>query len=167
MLSLAIYHNIHLTKEERYSLHEGTTLVKVGVSVPVWFVQKKTSEPAKEVFCNYYLSNPKQDVPIKILEDGYDISLPYREGTKLNISDDEWRYLLLNNSTKLDALYKNITPEISSKLLLEPRDGGCNGMSYREHNKIDKDGQLLSIMHYISIERIEVLEASVKACSMI
>jgi hypothetical protein len=167
MLSLAIHHNIHLTREQRYALHEGETITVVGVSVPVWFIQKKTSEPAKEVFCKYNLSNPKKDMPIQILEDGYDITIPFREGTKLNMSDEEWKYLFFNNHARLDALYKNTIPEISSKLLLDVKDGGCAGLNYREHNKAKRGDQTISIMHYICIEPIEVLLRSITNSSLI
>jgi len=58
MLNLTIQHFIHLARDQRYALHEGIELVVVGVSIPVWFLDKVTSEPAKEVFCRYYLKNP-------------------------------------------------------------------------------------------------------------
>ena len=62
MLSIAIHHNIWLTRDQRYAIHDGAEIVVVGVSIPVWVHNNKvTSEPAKEVFCKYYLKNPKQD----------------------------------------------------------------------------------------------------------
>jgi hypothetical protein len=167
MLNLAIQHNIHLTREQRYMLHDGQTIDTIGVSVPVWFMQKKTSEPAKEVFCQYKLSNPKKDMPIQILEDGYEITLPYREGTELTISDEEWRYLFFNNQSRLDALYKNIIPEISSKHLLDVKDGGCGCLNYREHNKAKHGDRMMTIMHYICIESIEVLLENITFSSLI
>ena len=71
--------NYWTTKEQRYELHEGQELQVTGISVPVWYVNKITSEPAKEVFCNYYLKNTHEDIPIKILEDGYEIYLPMKK----------------------------------------------------------------------------------------
>lgn len=157
MLSLTIHHNIHLTKEQRYALHEGQEISVIGVSVPVWYMKQVTSEPAKEVFCRYFLKNPKTDIPIQILEDGYEISIPYREGTKLEISDEEWRELFFKDPAKLEALYKTQLSEVSSKNLLDVKDGGIGSMAYREHNKVQRGSQLLNIMHYVNIDSMESL----------
>jgi hypothetical protein len=162
MLSLTIHHNIHLTKEQRYALHEGKEVSLIGLSVPVWYANKMTSEPAKEIFCRYYLKNPKKDIPIQILEDGYEISIPYREGTKLEISDEEWRFLNQHDPDKLEAMYKKQIQEVSSRNLLDVKDGGNGGtMSYREHNKIKKGEGFLSIMHFVSIDTMEKLLESI------
>lgn len=157
MLSLTIHHNIHLTREQRYALHDGQEIMTIGVSVPVWYMNKVTSEPAKEVFCRYFLSNPKTDEPIKILEDGYEIAIPYREGSPLKLSDEEWQELFRNNPNKLDALYKMTIEEVSSKNLLDVQDGGSGSLSYREHNKVKRGDTFLNIMHYVNIEPMETL----------
>ncbi len=155
MLSLAIHHNICLTHQERHDLHEGKDLKVVGVCVPVWFISKRTSEPAKEVFCNYYLRNTKLNVPIKILDDGYDITLPYRQGTELDIGDEEWRQLSCEDPEKLTTMYKDIIPEISSRNLLDVKEGGAGYLMYREHNKVKKEDSILTIMHYVTINNKE------------
>ncbi len=161
MLSLTIHHNIHLSKQQRYDLHDGKEIKTIGYSIPVWFIDKTTSEPAKEVFCVYLLKNPKQEIPIQILDNGYEITIPYREGTKLNISDEEWRSLKAQNPEKLEQLYKQLLPEVSSKNLLDIADGGSGGyLSYREHNKVMKNDQPLNIMHYVCIHTIESLNES-------
>lgn len=157
MLSLTIHHNIHLTREEIYALHDGEDIVTTGCSVPVWFYHKFTSEPAKEVFCRYILKNPKKEIPIQILENGYEIYLPYREGTKLNISDEEWKHLKLHNPDKLEELYKKLKPEISSKNLLDFKDGGGQSLSYREFNKVKKNKELLEVMHYVCVSNVDLL----------
>lgn len=161
MLSLSIHHNIHLTKQQRYDLHESKDVITVGVSVPIWYNETMSSEPGKEVFCNYYLKNPKKEIPIHIMDDGYEIAIPYREGTDLGISDEEWRHLNMNDPDKLKELYKNQLIEVSSKNLLDIKDGGNGGtMNYREHNKIKKNDQYLNIMHYVCIEPVEILFSS-------
>lgn len=152
MLSLTIHHVVHLTKEQRYSLHEGNNIETTGISVPVWIMNKTTSEPAHEVFCRYILKNPRKDMPIQVLEDGYEITIPYREGSKLNITDEEWRHLNMNDPRKLDALYKMTPQSISSQNLLNEIDGGSNSLCYREHNKVKKEGKTLQIMHYVCLE---------------
>ncbi|NIQ13767.1 MAG: hypothetical protein GTO02_04995, partial [Candidatus Dadabacteria bacterium] len=47
-MKLVISHNLFLTKEQRYKWHDGEDLEVVGVSVPVWLDEKKSSEPATE-----------------------------------------------------------------------------------------------------------------------
>jgi hypothetical protein len=167
MLSLAIHHNIYLSRDDRYALHNGTEVTTVGVSVPVWFMEKTTSEPAREVFCRYVLKNPHEEVPVQILEDGYEICLPCREGTKLNITDEEWRGLFFNHPDKLNTMYRMQVEEVSSKNLLDARDGGCGGLAYREHNKINRsNGSVLTVMHYVTIEPIEVLLDSITSSTL-
>jgi len=64
-LVLFINHNIFLTKEERYSLVNGTRVETTGVSSPVWmeFSNGKTTEPCEEVFCKYRIDNDDQRKP--------------------------------------------------------------------------------------------------------
>lgn len=158
MLSLSIQHNIHLTREQRYSLHDGKDVETIGWCIPIWTMGKITSEPGKEVFCRYILKNPKQELPISILKDGYEIVVPYREGTKLNISDEEWRDLQKNDPAKLHEMYKNLLPEVSSLRLLDIEDGGNGGsLFYREQNNLPYDDDVLNVMHYVNIDTIETL----------
>lgn len=160
MLSLTIHHNIYLTREQRYALHTEQEVVAVGVSVPVWYMSKITSEPAKEVFCKYTLKNPKRELPVQIMEDGYEISLPFREGVGLDITDEEWRRLLRDEPDKLEEMYRKMVQEVSSRNLLDIADGGSESLSYRELNKVKRGEQFLNIMHFINIEKIEKLTDS-------
>lgn len=156
MLNLTIQHFIHLTKPQRYALHKNIQLVVTGVSVPVWFMNKMTSEPAKEVFCKYYLSNSKENRPIRIVSDGYDICLPYRKGKELlnengkPLSDSEWRELNLSNKDKLERLYQNHVAEVSSSQLLDP-PVGIKYMAYREHDKMKQENGELMVIHYVNL----------------
>lgn len=134
----------------------------VGVSVPVWYVNKISSEPAKEVFCNYYLKNPKRDLPIQIVEDGFEIFLPMRpaKNSKTPLTDEEWRLLFYKNPAKLDAHYKGQMAEVSSKNLLDLPDGGCAYLYYREHNKVKQYGEKINLMHYVIIKDMTELTGS-------
>lgn len=161
MIRLTIQHNIHLTRDQRYALHEGIELVVVGVSVPVWFQDNMTSEPGKEVFCRYYIKNPKEDCPIQILENGYEIIIPYRLGQKLSISDEQWRYLNFKEPEKLKAMYKSLVNEVSSNNLIDIKDGGSECLKYREHNKIKKGEEMMNVMHFVNIGTIESLIESI------
>jgi len=161
MLRLNIYHNIHLDKNQRYDLHQGKDIRIIGISVPVWFLGKVTSEPAQEVFCNYYIKNPKKEIPIKILSDGYEINLPYRPSSSIEkMSDDEWRKLNRDDTQKLEKIYDSYKKEVSSKNLLDICDGGSKFLNYRELNKIFVKEKELNIMHHITISDIEELEKS-------
>lgn len=157
MLNLTIQHMIHLTRDQRYAVHEGIELVVPGISIPIWFMEKVTSEPAVEVFCRYYLKNPKQDVPVQIKDDGFEISLPCRPGKELGLTDEQWRELNLKNPDKLDRMYKNTPSEVSSKNLLDLRDGGSARLMYREQNKLKQNDKFLNVMHFIQIGDMQVL----------
>ena len=162
MLNLTVAHNIYLTRDQRYALHEGEEFEIVGVSVPVWTQNGKAlNEPTSEVFCKYYLSNPRQELPIVILEDGYVVCVPFRPGKKVKpLSDEEWRRLSFHNPQALEKWYKAQVYEVSSKNLLDIQDGGSAHLSYREHNKIKKNDTMLNIMHFVSIDDMEILNDS-------
>lgn len=161
MLRLTIQHNIHLLKDERYDLHNGKEICVVGVSLPIWTINGLTSEPGREVFCNYYLKNPKKEVPIKFLVDGYELTIPYREGKKLEISDEEYRFLISNNDQKkLDELKAQTIREVSSKNLLDIKDGGSQFLNYRELNTVSLKNRTIEVMHHVTLSTIEKLEKS-------
>jgi len=156
MLSLTIHHNIRLTRDQRYDLHNGKSVEVVGVSVPVWFMGKATSEPAKEIFCKYHLKNNQKMHPVKILADGYEITLPNRAGSEpKRISDKEWRDM---DQSQRDDYYSLFVSEISSKSLLDIEDGGSKRLNYREQNKVKQNDDFLRSMHYIDIGEISESE---------
>jgi len=162
-LDLTISHHIYLTREQRYRIHEGEKFDVIGVSLPVWTENGEIiNEPTKEVFCKYYLSNPKKEVAITIFKDGFEIVLPYRPGKQNKpLSDEEWRKMNFNNPELLDEWYRQQIHEVSSKNLLDLEDGGSAHLSYREHNKIKKNDTMLNIMHFVSIDDISKLEKSI------
>ena len=154
-LSLAIHHNILLTSNERQLLQGETTVKVVGVSVPVWCLGDKHSEPAKEVFCNYYLKNSNIETPVQRLADGYAIFIPNKQGkAPPALTDDEWRKL---TEKEKEDYYTLWVPQISTKNLLDVKNGGCGCLKYREQNKIKFQNKIIKIMHYIHINPIEVL----------
>ena len=163
MLHLTITHLIHLTRDQCYKLHEGEEMEVTGVSVPVWHGKEYTSEPAREVFCNYVIKNSKEDTtPIKIKNDGYLIDLPYRPAkVDKTMSPTEWRFLNFNYPDKLNDYYRNQLSEATSKNLLDIKDGGSCAMIYNEHNKMKQNGETLNIVHFVNIERIEMLKESI------
>ena len=161
MLNLSIHHNVHLTRDQRYSLHGGNDLEIVGISVPVWLdSQKNSSEPAPEIFCKYYLKNKEKEFPIRILKDGYEIVMPKRTGTIPDISDEEWRFLNNKNKKILEEYYKKCDRQVNSTNLLDIKDGGCASLNFREHNKMKRKGIMINVIHFVNINDMEKLTNS-------
>ena len=155
MLSLSILHNIHLNKKQIYDLHDGIDLNIIGICVPVWIDNKNTSEPAKEVFCNYCIKNTKEEIPIKILNNGFEITLPFRSSSSIDVNDDEFLYCLKKN--KLENLYKNKNNETSSKNLLDISYGGSKFLTYGELNTVIFNDETIDIFHNVIISSVEYL----------
>lgn len=128
MLTLTISHNIFLTREQRYSISNKETIEAIGVSVPVWFYRGNTSEPAKEIFCRYVLTNNAKSDPIVPIVEGYKINLP------IKVEDSS-----------------------VEKKLLDIADGGAECLFYREFNKVYKPTQY-DLIHFVQIMPIEMME---------
>jgi len=164
-LGLIIHHNIYLNREQRYALHDGQDVEVPGVCVSVWCRGKVTSEPAREIYCRYLLRNLGHDEPLKMVKDGFEISLPNRPPVVGKISDEMWRCLDAEGKDEYYSVFKN---GASTMNLLDVVDGGSECLMYREHSKIryaDDDGPI-TIIHLIQIRDIRALEASccVTAC---
>lgn len=160
MKSLVIHHNIFLTRDERYQLHERKPLECVGVSTPVWIFDEKTSEPGREVFCRYYINNNDKKIPICLAKDGYEICLPDRPalGLPQTIDNDQWRALTVQEK---EELYSFQQPGVSSADLLDVCDGGTCAMMYREHTRIVHDNnQKIHIVHLVQIRDVDYLNGS-------
>lgn len=143
-MKLIISHYIYLNREQRYALHEGECFEVIGISIPVW--QKENFE-AKEIFCKYYLSNPKTNKGISILEKGYEIPLPYYITQKNILSEREWRKI---NLTKPQLLYNKNHNDITSEALLDIKDKGSECLCYREINH--------KVEHFVKISDFSILE---------
>lgn len=165
MLILSIQHNIYLTREQRYGLHNQLDISITGISIPVWqFENNKTSEPAKEVFCIYNISNPKIDKPIKILKDGFNIYLPNQIPTKnREISNEDW---LKMSQEQREIYYTAMPREMSSSSLLDIQDGGSETLIYKETNKVNYNEEIMQIVHYVNMWDIKFLKGSIR-CGMV
>jgi hypothetical protein len=155
-INLIISHNIHLSRQERYDLHEGKVLDIVGVSIPTWQINNIPTEPAKEVFCKYQLKYTGKNEPIKIVPHGFEITLPFRAalGNRNGLDNEEWRKM---SYEQLDLWYSKNQPEVNSKILLDYKDGGCQGISYRESSRLNFDDKLVDVRHHILIGELETL----------
>lgn len=156
---LIIHHKLHLTKDQRYLLHKGENVETIGISIPVWMIGSKTTEPASEVFCKYVLKNTKEENPIKITDEGYEITIPAKDWIEgENISNE--KYWKMTEEEKYE-FYKLKGTQASSKNLLDIKDGGSGSLAYREHNKINHKNHQLSVVHFVNIESIEHLIDSI------
>jgi hypothetical protein len=158
-LGLVLHHNLFLTRDQRYALHAGQDVETVGTTVSVWCRGSVTTEPAKEIFCRYLIRNLGQDLPIKMVNDGFEIALPNRQPLTSQISNDLWRQL---SEKEWDEFYQMFRDGASTSNLLNVEDGGSACLMYREHNKIRymDDVSLLTIIHLIQIRDYQILEDS-------
>lgn len=159
-VTLTVQHHIFLTKEERYALHSGEPQEVVGYSIPVWtYGEHINSEPAREIFCRYYLYNNKADIPIKMLDDGYEIYLPHKIPVEQpEIENEEWRKM---NEDQLESYYKMRENTVTSQNLLDIKDGGSGVMMYREHNTFEKNDTEYKIIHFVQVSAFEQLTDSI------
>ena len=157
---LSISHHIYLTAEERYNLHDRKEIETTGASLPIWFYRGTTSEPGAEVFCRYILRNEQEEESIiSNAEGGYEINLPQlpKGHKKPKLSDEDW--LKMSFEEKEKWYLENKAP-LSSKNLLDYKDGGGKHLGWREHNKLMKYGKTLSIVNFVQIDDISDLTES-------
>ena len=152
MLTLAIAHNIFLNKGEIEALINRESVECLGASVPVWFLRGNTSEPAKEIFCKYKLTNIADDYPVTILAKGYQINLPqviFQIGKPEN-----WSKM----SQEEKSVWRTTHPlQISADDLA---DLGNDMLNFKKYSKITENNKRLNIIHAISVGTIELLEKS-------
>lgn len=98
MLTLTISHFIYLTKEQRLNLTKKIPIETTGISVPVWFKMGSTSEPAKEVFCRYVITNDEKETLVEKTNDGFSINLPQKLFIKYNPTENLFSAVLQSNN---------------------------------------------------------------------
>ena len=148
-ITLTILHNIFLDKEERYKLYNGESLEIIGVSMPVWFFDGKTTEPGKEIFCKYKLHNRNGNFPIKNWKEGYEINIPQANG---EIAADAKKNVVARQETG-----KMPNP----KGLLNNKDGGCEWLAFKQYNKIRRNKKTYNILHFVEIKDMKALEETI------
>jgi hypothetical protein len=140
MATLTISHHVYLSREDRYKLHNREDIEAIGVSVPVLFDKGNTSEPAREVFCRYKLTNNLPNRAITTFDAGYCINLP-----QLNSTEDQDDYSVFA------AKYG------SSERLLDIKDGGVEYSEFKQYHNAYIDGVAMTILHYVEIKDLEYL----------
>lgn len=140
---ICISHNIFLTREERYSLYEQGSIKVVGVSIPVWFYDKsRTSEPAKEIFCEYSIScEKKQTSSINVLKEGYEIIIGKNPDFNFYVPSKLKKFFFKNEYFPC------------AKYLLDIKDGGSEWLGFKVHDQKEN----MDIIHSIEIQKMESL----------
>jgi hypothetical protein len=141
---LSISHNIFLSREQRYVLNRKEAIEVVGTNIPVWFFGDKTSEPGREIFCNYRIYPYKSVIKnIKIRKDGYDIFL-------LQERED-----IGSVPSKIKKFFnkKGMAPSVIS--LLDIKDRGAEWLYFKSY-----DRKYMNIVHSVEIQKIENLTES-------
>lgn len=161
-VTLALIHNIYLTKQERHHLHLGKTQTVVGVQVPVWHQRGRSSEPAVEIFCRYVLHNdPEMGTEIKQSSWGYEFNVPQlkHDDTVLEeIDNDTWRKMTL---TQKELYYQKYPDVPSSKKLLDPKDGGSGRINFNQQAIQSVNSARVNVLHYVRIESMDSLINSI------
>lgn len=144
MATLTISHYIYLSREERYKLHSGESIEVTGISVPVWFHRGTTSEPAKEMFCKYKLTNENINKAIVPIDEGYSINMPQ----KLELGDDNVP----------EEVQEVVAVQLgTSERLLDLQDGGSEWLEFRQYNKVQQGSHKFNIVHFVEIKPNELL----------
>ena len=163
-MQLIASHSIHLTREQRYQIHEGKTIETIGVCIPIWLMDNLPTDPAKEVFCKYEISYNGKNEPIQIINNGFKTLLPHRAktGDRDSLTNEDW---LKMSEKELDIWYEYNQPEVNSSVMLDYNEGGCQGLIYRESSKLvfdipvnnNVEKRIVEVKHFISISEIENL----------
>ncbi len=155
MTTLALSHNLFLTKAERYAWHVGQLVEVIGVCIPVWFFKGISSEPAVEVFCKYKLINAPEGIFVKHVEDGFEITVQQKPAKEfVPMPDEEWKTL---TDEQKEEWYEKNEPDPSLRNLLDVPDGGSKYLAFRQHSKVRKNKKILNVVHYVEIKDMDDL----------
>lgn len=151
-LILALSHNIYINKEQEENIINKIPIELMGVCVPVWHCGGKSSEPAKEVFCKYYIHNQENDFPVEILKNGFKLNLPqipndFKKDKEL--TDQEWKGL--KEKDLIEWYEKNTMPLNALNL----KDKGT--LCYMQYDKFMFKRKLSDIVHNVNIKTEEIL----------
>lgn len=158
MLTIVISHNIFLTQDELVTLSKGEAIETIGVSLPVWFFKGNTSEPAREVFCEYKLTNIKEDYSVTVFAKGYRINLPQIPTTLVKLkkpSKKQWKEMTI--SEREDWSQKN-SMSLTGEDLLDIDEK--NYFHFKKYNKIKEGGRRMNCIHAVEISTFELLNKS-------
>lgn len=156
MLVLSILHTIFLKPEEIKTLLSGEEVATVGVSVPVWYHQGNTSEPAEEIFCKYKLQITDKKESVSMGKNGYSINLP-----KLP-SDYKEPVLAKEQITSMSkedlAKWHADNPKVSN---VHDLLSGKEKTNFKQFIKRKQKGRMTNLVHCVEIMPMETLMKSI------
>ncbi len=145
--TIVINHILYFTPEQRIGLvRNRISTALVGISIPVWFNQGKSTEPAKEVFCQYTVTNEPKDMMVAALPTGYRINLPQPKPLA-------------------DESEENSAPDLNK--LGNAEDGGSGWLIFKQFQNLkQEDGTVMHILHYVEMRDIEYYLDSIRMDSI-
>lgn len=158
--TLAVSHNIWLSRDQRYQLQEGTPVEVIGVGTPVWFYKGNTSEPASELFCRYIIDSRGPDLHLSHMTDGFEINIPlkhsYGDTPPPNVPGDLWATL---SEEERKSFFENNPPPPNVSALKDFRDGGSEWFFFRQYHKIMRkaDDNFIHLLHFVEIKDLSRL----------
>jgi hypothetical protein len=99
----------------------------IGVSVPVWYHNSETSEPANEIFCKYKIKTTESDIFVRYKANEYIVHLPK---CNANFKYDDLRDL---------------------------KDGGIESMDFLYPGRLRNNNKYIRVMHLVQIKDITEL----------
>lgn len=144
MAILTISHFLYLTRDQRYKIHAGEVVETVGVSVPVWFLKGNTSEPAKELFCKYKITNEPINKAIETVDEGFVINLPQ----KIDLQPED---------TVDDSFREAMKHLPTSERLLDIKDKGAGYLHFKQYNQVVINSIEFSIVHIVELQNEDFL----------
>ena len=165
-LALFINHNIFLTKEQIEKILEKKTIKVIGASVPVWLnaSTSKTTEPAKEFFCQYRIYYDSKKDEVIQSNKVYDIFLKKIEWKKPeNISLEESLKMTFEERKKHEkkmAIFWKKNPEPPNLNQLQT-SGKFNKKILELDVKIENiENHTVDVQHVLNIKKTEELSKS-------
>ena len=171
-IALFDHHHIYLTKKQRYELIEGKEVKVLGISVPIWFIEKnaKTTEPGEEVFCEYLLvvgKNPDINIWPNIKEKrGFKIIIPEKDENYIVPALEDKKVAEMSKEEResyyslRDKWFEN-NPEPKTVDMLRDLPDGISELKF----EITKESEIpiakLNASHQIEIKPIELLEETI------
>jgi hypothetical protein len=151
MKRLTVSHSVYLTRDEAYALYEGANIEVIGVSIPIWIIESKTTEPGIEVFAKYKIMNQNKGISVKYNAEGYEITLPKHHIQKGHLIPEE-----IYNSLPEEDQLKFQEPRLCIENLLDIPEGS-EWLAFRQFNNIQVEDKLADLVHYVEIKRINDL----------
>jgi poly(3-hydroxyalkanoate) synthetase len=158
---LTIHHNIFLTREERYKIINRESTTVIGVSVPIWVLNKSglSTEPGAEVFSLYEINNiAEKELTIRKGKNGYSINLPQTPKDYVPIPPLSIERWLEMTEDEKENWYMSQRKIKTATNLRDRTDGGAEYLRFEKQRKAKfRKGPYIHVAHWVEIKLIETL----------